>query len=371
MANIICQAWKYDIECKYFYCSRYAFRLPLFIIDKEYALDKLCTTSVYVTMGSVLARAGIKGEQARIIADELGIPINKALDKSYLISLRKQLVESETFNRAAAGLAAKAFEEIKGYFVQECNNMPGSFALVDSGWAGSLQESFFKIYQTVFGKKIKLTGYYFGMFTKPDKRYGNFLCYLFHPQKHFWRIVFFNNNLFECMCSADHGMTVGYEMRDNQWYPRLEKYENEWDVKSQLEICREYTKMFINHNNQGNNINELDKFAFSLLKKFMYKPSREEASLYGRIRFWDDTTGENSANLATPVTFKEYLQLASIKIVVRRLLGKAVKNNKGPFFQFWLPGSAALSKTLMPIKVDILVLNIMQYIYLCLRNVKV
>jgi hypothetical protein len=371
MANIICQAWKYDIECKYFYCSRYAFRLPLFIIDKEYTLGKLCTSSVSVTVGSVLARAGIKGKQAELISKELGIPVDSFLGKSDLDSLRKRLAESETFNRIASGIAVKAFGEIKRYFIQECN-MPESFALVDSGWLGSLQESFFKIYQVVFGKKIKLTGYYFGMFMEPDIQYGNYLCYLFHPQKNFWRIIFFNNNLFECICSADHGMTIGYEMRNNQWYPRLEEYANEWDIKSQLEICLEYTGIFIRHNNQINNTDELDKFAFRLLKKFMYNPSKEEALLYGGMWFWDDTTNRNSVSLATSLNIKEYLELSSVKTLIKRMFGKTGKNGKTALVQFWLAGSAALSeksRLSVLMKIDIFILNLMRYVYWCLKNI--
>jgi HAD superfamily hydrolase (TIGR01549 family) len=363
MASIICQAWKYDIECRYFYGSRYAFRLPLFVIDKEYALNQLCLPSISViTMGSLLARAGIKGEEAVLIAKEFEIHIDTVLDKSALGPLHKKLAESEKFNRLATEIAHNALKEIKGYFVQECNE-PGPFVLVDSGWKGSLQTSFLKIYQAVFNREVKVSGYYFGMLSNPDRQYGNFSCFLFHPQKSFWRIVFFNNNLFECMCSADHGMTIGYKMKNNQWHPCTEEYTNEWDVKSQLEICSEYTKIFVQYNNQSDNTKGLDKFVFRLLKKFMYNPSKEEASLYGRVRFSADVTTKNSTNLAGSLTITNYLEFSFIKMIIKNRLGKSLI--------LWPAGSVPLSngalcRALM--KADFFIYNLLRYVYLYLKN---
>jgi predicted HAD superfamily hydrolase len=371
MSDIICKVWNYDIECKYFYGGRYAFRLPLFIIDKEYALNKLFSNIIdVITMGSLLARAGIKGEQAKLIENELEIPIDTVLDKATLRLLRKKLAESEIFNRVATEIASRAFEEIKGYFIQECN-MLESFALVDSGWEGSLQTSFSKIYQAVFNKDTKLLGYYFGMFAKPNKKYGDFSCFLFQPKKSFWRIIFFNIYLFECMCSANHGMTLGYERRNNKWYPRLEEYIEEWDIKSQLELCCEYTKIFLQYNNHVNNAKKLDKLVSRLLKRFMYNPSKEEASLYGRIRFSNDIITGNSIDLSRSLNIKDYLELSFIKKISKRFFSKKRGSKKTSLIQYWSAGSVSLSNgTLLPVvmKADFFICDLMRYVSLYLKN---
>jgi hypothetical protein len=161
-------------------------------------------------------------------------------------------------------------------------------------------------------------------------------------------------------------------MRDNQWYPRLEEYADEWDIKSQLEICREYARAFINHNTRADNIKDIDKFVYRLLKKFMYDPSKEEAMLYGRMRFCDDTTNENGGSLATPLNIREYLEFSSVKSVIKRLYGKTKRNGKPALLQFWLAGSAALSeKSQLPMlmKIDALLLNLIRCVYHSLKTI--
>ena len=71
-AEQLCKSREYDIECRYLYGSRYAWRMPQFALVGEDCLDMICFGGIDVTFEKVMHRGGLTDEEAIIVAKELG-----------------------------------------------------------------------------------------------------------------------------------------------------------------------------------------------------------------------------------------------------------------------------------------------------------
>ena len=167
-------------------------------------------------------------------------------------------------------------------------------------------------------------------------------CFFFSPLEISFRESRFNNILFECLCSAEHGTTVGYKKTSEQIEPLLAKWESAWNVSLQIEICRAYARIFVKMNKNWNadslaNIKATEK----LFHLFMKRPSKEEAKTYGSILFDDDTHENHLIPLAIPVSKTELNKM----LLFSRAFGKIFKVPLQicPQMRFWPEGCLALS----------------------------
>ena len=369
MALSLCKAWGIDMECRYFYCSRYILRLPIFLYDRERTLDWLFSLSAYSppTAIMVMLRAGISYEDAIKVLSGINWQPEEELNYSNLKTLRKDLIECQQFIDLAMKAAKEAERQVRGYLIQECGDTASvPFALVDSGWNGSSQECFYRIYTAIFDTPLKLEGYYFGMHVNGNPQFGVYHCWLFSPGRKYFRMQFINLNLFECLCMADHGMTMGYEERDDKWVPVF--FENTGYFHSELQntVCEMYINNFMEINAACGGTINFDRNVYSLLKSFMVHPSGEEAVTYGSIEFGDDPTGKIIGRLAEPININEYWQQSFYKRLFVKLIGR--KTTVKHFL--WLDGALTLSKHSFLVKLDMLLLRILTHLRLSLKNWK-
>ena len=84
-----------------------------------------------------------------------------------------------------------------------------------------MQESLGHLLQSA-GYSRPLEGYYFGLYSLPETadRKGYHGWY-FEPASGTGRKTLFSNCLFECIFTAPHGMTEGYERKGKRWEPIL------------------------------------------------------------------------------------------------------------------------------------------------------
>lgn len=102
------------------------------------------------------------------------------------------------------------------YFEQSGLFEKGKIAIVDSGWMGTVQKTLTAL---VNGRTDdNIIGYYFGLYRREDDNYKAFLFDVTDAYKY---VPTFCNNLFECFCSAPHGMTTGYRECDGKIIPVL------------------------------------------------------------------------------------------------------------------------------------------------------
>jgi hypothetical protein len=339
IAKLLIEEYSIPIECRYFYCSRYSLRMPLFLINHEEALDKYCITGYQVTPDVVLGRAGFSDSERERMFSILKIRDSKAVLSEYgLNRLRDKLANCPEFIRIVTEKSKRAFELVHGYFEQEGCFDGTPYAVVDSGWLGSMQRSIRQITE-YSGCPCKPQGYYFGMFENGKSEDGIYRCYFFSKDNHYFRCVNFNNNLFECLCSAEHGMTIGYQKQDDgNIVPLMKPYHAAWNLALQNEAIVDYTRLFTKSNQKVLPVlHDSDKMVFNLLKSFMAAPSREEAELYGGIPFCDDLTEQYMRCLSERLSLEDLKQQMVIPKVTRKLFDK--KNEKKFQESFWVQGT--------------------------------
>ena len=350
MAQIICEHFKLEIECRYLYCSRIAWRLPQYHIQKEACLDKICLMGIDVTLEKILDRGSLKESEKQIIYRELGVEDGEEkiiLSKLEIEEYKKKLRDSICFLKMVYAHSYEAYENTIGYLEQMGLFEEISYAVVDTGWTGSMQESLEQLLASKTGKDKKVKGFYFGVYNYPQTiKAENISGFFFNKGTNKKRKVFFNNCLFECMCGAADGMTTGYKFEGSEYRPIFSSDKNinleKWDLEKQIHtmICfakNAVSKIDYNQYKHSNNL-ELNH---RLCKAFMSYPSKEEAECYGNYVFSDDVTEKDVKKIAIEMESQEIQQNHVIpKMLVSFGLKKMSKQYKQTC---WLEGTIARS----------------------------
>lgn len=200
------------------------------------------------------------------------------------------------------------------------------------------------------GAPPPITGYYLGMFRQGQAQFGQYNCFLFHNARELLRFRGFNNNLAECLCAADHGMTLGYRQTGDQWVPVLAEFEqggcrSAWDAHKQIGLCRFYAERFASANPEWKKHvakKELAGVAKRLLLGLMAKPLVSEAQLYGAIPFSDGLSADISTVLADQLS-PEQMRYKSFSYRVGNLLMGRRGANAPAHPTYWINGAMALS----------------------------
>lgn len=355
IGSALAKHWNIDVECKYFYCSRKSLRLPMYCIDKEYYFDRLFEGKDHISPEIILSRAGIEKEKQKEILNSLGVTENIRLLGQDKNSFKQKLQELNEFAEIIEPEAEKALVNSFKYMEKQgIGQKP--FALVDSGWKGTMQESLGKILRHKNMLKHPIKGYYIGLFNNTKKENGDYYTFLFSPKKNFLRSAFFNCNVFECMCPANHGMTLGYECKSGDYKPILDiDEENNGNNAVQLEYYSRYTEAFINVNEKRPHFDisdKLENISEKLLKQLFIKPERQQALAYADILFSEDVAagGSKFRRLAEPLSINQTKQYMFFPRLFQKLFSKKLLTPP----LLWAEGSLALSFKTVPwyIKID-------------------
>jgi predicted HAD superfamily hydrolase len=344
IAQKLVQIWGLKIKCKYLYCSRKALWLPLYVLDREYALEKLFQKEYHTNLHRIYARMNISED----FNFGIDVDVDKMLSDKEIQELKEKLLKNDKFLNVLETNSQKAYAELTSYLNQEINT--DNFAIVDSGWIGSMQKCLSKIYPNI-------VGYYFGMFIKKMENYNSFLFDADNIRK----ILGFSNNLFECLCAANHGMTIGYEQKENKWVAVLADntpISGICNPTEQIDIAETYAGFFA-QKNSFTSVSELRKFVKSLLVPFMGNPTYEQAKIYGDIPFSDGWSEENTSTLARKLSKKELKQFTlthKVYKVITRQRGK----NKLKIPIYWIGGAIVLSGCKGLTKINV---TLSEYVY--------
>ena len=349
IAQAICKKNNIDIDCRYLYVSRYSLRMPTFNLIGEEAYKMLFIKSYYYTLESILKRAGLdKNEIGQIACELKEQDIHKNLSKSEFQELTSKLKNSDTFNKILEKNSREAYDNIIRYFEEQKLFEEDKIVIVDSGWTGSMQRSLRQI-ADAYGYKGKITGFYFGLFTKQKEEDGEYLTYYFSANKNKKHKIMFNSNLFECMLSANHGMTMGYKLQEDKMVPVLNDYENKEMLKFiniQIDNIKKYALENIDKLTISDfNLKKSIKFTYKKLKRIMIYPTKEEVKMLSNFTFCDDASEGYFMPLADKNQTKELKAQMLIPRLFKFVFGKKKKNN--PIF--WPYGVIAFQpKVLRP-----------------------
>lgn len=303
-AKILCQERGEKIQCRYLKCSRYALRVPAYFLMGRDCLDLICQGGTDVTLGKVLKRSGLSREEIPLWARRLGAEtwLDRILSYREVQKLKGVLAGSEGFLERIHEISREAYPAAAGYLRQEGLLEAIPYALVDSGWIGTLQQTL-ELLLKKEGKTEALKGFYFGLYEIPkgaDRE--KYRAYYFLPTGKIKRKVYFCNSLFECVFSAPEGMTLHYRKEDKEYLPADGGREN--PNKKQLEtiteiLCRRVRRL------AKKNRKIKEKKVEKLLSDFMGYPAREEAEVFGGFHFTGDVLEKKGELLAAALSEKE------------------------------------------------------------------
>ena len=342
VADVMIKSRKLKIETCYLYVSRYALRNALYFkcdTVEDFENAGFFGRCAVQSAENTLKRAGLEEGQRVEVYRKIGFDGDEKRvmnDAEYDTFCKLLKSDNELFTDIKNSSREK-YENIIGYFEQSGLFENKKIALVDSGWLGSVQRTLTELImdKTDIGR---ITGYYFGLYRKKSDSYRSFLFDISDAYRY---VPTFCNNLFECFCSAPHGMTIGYNKTENGIQPVTAKV-NDY-IADAAAMQTDTAVRFTAYACESNiNISEkqLKQLAAKLIKALMYKPDKEEAEIYGAFPFCDDATEISVQPLACDCG-KSIDNILFLNRVLRKRKGQSIYPDKG---MFWLYGSIRLTQ---------------------------
>lgn len=334
VAKYVCERWQLPMECRYLYCSRYSLRGGEYKLLGKRSLDYICLGGMRVTLERMMMRGRLTGEEAAEAGQYMGWghKMQKPLTYEQVKGMRPLLENNPLFMDKMMEHAEAEYPYVTGYLRQEGLMDDVPYAIVDSGWTGTVQRSISRLLKSA-GYQGKVEGYYFGLYEYAkgtDPRLYH--TWYFAPKGKKRRKAFFCNNLFECVFSSPEGMVKGYCRNKGSYEPvfAVKSNPNRSYAEAGAGILLQYAECYTGES--GDKFGEKDRternqrlemrVAAKLLHSFMGCPSVEEAEVFGGYRFDDDVTGEEKRPLARALTRKEIKEERIVRKLFRFVSGK-------------------------------------------------
>jgi FMN phosphatase YigB (HAD superfamily) len=293
--RIACQissAWGFDIECRYLYGSRQAWRIPALNGVGPEEVQWAAPSSHGLSVEHVLARLGLEPEPLRALLAEQGFAPDRwrePLTEAELERLRRVLVR-DPVRQLATQAGARTRALLLRYLQQEGVLDEVPFALVDMGWNGNLQRSLSRALQ-VAGQATaaRLTGLYFGLYHTTIVPEGQtMLDYWSQLPEAGHGLMPQTVSMFEMMTAADHGSTIRYEAAGEVVAPCLTAEQNvevlAWGLKELQSSILAFTTHFLDLARETRPpLAELQYVTRRVFELFYLQPVCEEAQAWGQF----------------------------------------------------------------------------------------
>lgn len=300
-----------SLECRYLHVSRYAMRVPEYHLNPAKSMDKICVGGIDVTLEKILGRAALTVEEAVEIIFDIGWQdrYRDILNYRQIQELKRTLLQQKKLLQYMEAHSAGEYQNAMGYLEQEGLLSETSYAIVDSGWTGTLQQSI----QTMLRSNnpdISLEGYYFGLYELPEEADPNaYHAYYFSPEKGLARKVHFSNSLFETICSSKEGMTVGYRNRNGSYMPKtdLSDRPNREQLEENLQVLERFLHYYQEPMGRKGWKDTGKRTIEKLFLSFMSKPTELDVEAYGDNLFSDDVLESDLKKVAAELSEEEIL----------------------------------------------------------------
>ena len=344
-ARKLCKQYDLDIECRYLKVSRYAVRVPEYHLLGERCLERICVGGIDVTFEKIMQRAALTDKEAEEIAALAGYTENyrKVINYHEVMQLKDRLKKIPLLFHYIDSHSKEAYGMAIGYLTQEGLLEPVPYALVDSGWIGTIQQSIEHLLRQKQPDR-KLEGYYFGLYEIPEgEGRENYHSFYFTPWGEIKRKVHFSNSLFEAVFSAPEGMTLSYRTEGGKdkiiYVPVTDSRENLNRERISRYIC--WLEEFLQEKKQS--LKQADSgYVEELLSPFMGNPTQFEAEAYGSLLFSDDVREDNNEKVSADFSEQE---IKNHHLLNRLLIMTGVRK-KVLHESAWIEGSIATCGTL-------------------------
>ncbi len=283
----ICSERNNGIVCSYFYCSRYALRMAAYGFFDDSAYEKLFLGAFKLSACGMLLRADFSPEERQRVYNDIGFTDdeNRILGRGEFSAFTDKVRQSEVFKSIVKEKSDRAYSLMTEYIKQEEMDRQNKIGIIDLGWTGSLQLTLQRILSSM-GINSPLVGFYMGMIDKPPaKENSQYNSWLFTEKDNCIKSRF-AHNLIECLCSAPHGMTMGFKKAEQGIVPVLADKEND---ERYINIIRQKALDFV-ADNKTEYKEYFKKATLKILLYFMYKPDKNTATSLGVYSFCDDVS---------------------------------------------------------------------------------
>lgn len=327
IAKIICKQANLDIDCRYLYCSRFSLRLPAYSLMQKEDLNKNLFNYVNNFNPMIIfKKINATEKQINELSSCLDIKdIYKTMDIQEHKDFISKLKNSQEFFKILSKNSNEAYKTTIGYFKQEKLFQDKEIVFADLGWYGSMQQC---ISLLIKSEKYtgNLKGYYWGLYNKIPQEYGISTSFYFDHDKYKWRKILFNVNLFECIFSANHGMTLGYQLNNKNVFVPILNAHNHKKMNELIEIqIDEILKQTISQvaalDIENFNIKKENKNNYKLIKKFIVHPTKEICNVFENYVMCEDTT----ENYHHALTSKELTKTLKSQLISHRIINKLLK----------------------------------------------
>lgn len=306
------------IEIRYLRVSRYALRIPEYHLLKAACLDRIFLSGIDVSLYHIFNRAALSEEEMITICREIGYekPLRETLNRKEILDLREKV--KKCCQKGSTQLLDRIYEKSKAayettirYMHQEGLLDNVRYAIVDSGWVGTLQKSMWTLLAQIKPEMI-LNGYYFGLYEYPAERRGcKYQAYYFMPKGNVRKKAKFSNCLYEVMYSEPCPMVKAYRYENGQYVPVFSQIEN--PNAAQLKRNNQLLIQYMDHLAQQpkHTVEKLCEkpIAQRLYETVMSHPNRWEAAYYGGQMFSDDLADAHMRCIANCLSQREIKDL--------------------------------------------------------------
>lgn len=348
IAQRFCAQYHLPLRCRYLYVSRMALRMPVYHRMGDAAYDLLLLRGANLTPTHVLERLQLSEAERQAVYAEIAFPVAEAdtpMAPPAFSAFSNQIRQSTVYADLLQKKSEAAYAAAVSYLEQEQLFSQQRIGIVDSGWNGSMQNCLLALMQCTEHAVPAVKGYYFGLYAVP--RQGDWMAWYFDPASPLRDVIRFNNNVYECMCAAPHGTTIGYQMQaDGTVAPILKPMgavdrHNAALAEKQEAICLAFTEQVLPQLSFSDFAAlPLHSLSQKLLQRLLFTPTATEAAALGQFQFCDDMGEIYTFPLAAAGQEQALRQcLLSQRMLQRFRSPSAVRAEP-----FWLYGALACSK---------------------------
>lgn len=330
IAQQIVTKFNLRIEIRYLRVSRYSLRIPEYHLLGEKCLDRIFLSGIDVSLYQILKRAELNEEEMYQVEKEIHYrrPLKQNLNPKEITELKKQVLVccregSTNLLNMIYTHSRDAYANALGYLKQEGLLDSVRYAVVDSGWVGTIQKSI----RTLLAQErpeIHIQGYYFGLYELPEERNGcTYKAFYFRPEKDIQRKVEFSNCLYEVMYSEACPMVKKYVWNMGQYEPVFSKVDNpnkeNLNINHQVLLFYMENLMKLEKETDIKNWykNDAKELVQQLYRTIMANPNKWEAQWYGSQLFSDDLADDHMRCIANDLNQTEIRNLRiSTKLLI-------------------------------------------------------
>lgn len=338
IAQKFCNRFALSIECRYLYCSRVSLRLPSYHLIGDQSYYYLLEPGYYITFEKLMKRANLTDEESKLVCHDCRFPWKekeRILGKKEFQQLSQSLRDSFVYRELIIKKSKIAYQTASGYLRQEIPLNLKKFAIVDSGWLGSMQFFLSRLLYSI-GFRGEIEGFYFGLYTFPsDCQSGRYSAWYFDNSTGARDKAAFCNNLFECLLGAPHGMTTKYTYKENRFMPVLEPAQNCSSFFYREKEILQYTQKRLETITFELFQEDEQKYETrKLVRRYMMYPTQQEVRYYGSLHFSDDITESSRSSFLVNSNYKQSLQNCLISRRILSFLKISKKNRSVPYWPY-------------------------------------